>query len=166
MRAISLDEAVKLINGTFAAAAERKLRPLTAVVLDAGGRVKAALKQDGCSMLRFEIAYGKAYAALSLGRSSRLVLQKSREKPIFMQNLQQLAQGPMFLEGGGQLVRDAQGEVIGAVGVTGDINEMDDLAAVAGIHAAGFKSDYDFVDPADIQAMNIKEDVLPAPPKR
>ena len=166
MRAISLDEAVKLIAGTFAEAAKRRLRPLTAVVLDAGGHVKAALKQDGSALLRFEIAYGKAYAALSLGRSSRLVLQKSREKPIFMENLQALAQGPMFLEGGGQLVRDAQGEVVGAVGVTGDVNEMDDLAAVAGIQAAGFKSDYDFTDPADIHAMNIKEDELPSPSKR
>jgi len=166
MRAISLDEAVKLINGTFAAAAERKLRPLTAVVLDAGGRVKAALKQDGCSMLRFEIAYGKAYAALSLGRSSRLVLQKSREKPIFMENLAKLADGPMFLEGGGQLIRDAgSGEVVGAVGVTGDVNEMDDLCAVAGIHVAGYKSDYDFADEDDIRAMNIKEGTLPQAPK-
>lgn len=167
MRAISLDEALKLIAGTFEDAAKRKLRPLTAVVLDAGGHVKAALKQDGCSMLRFEIAYGKAYAALSLGRSSRLVLQKSREKPIFMENLQQLASGPMFLEGGGQLIRDAaSGEVVGAVGVTGDVNEMDDLAAVAGIHAAGFKSDYDFTTPDDVHAMNIKEDALPTPPRR
>ena len=167
MRAISLDEALKLIAGTFADAARRKLRPLTAVVLDAGGHLKAALKQDGCSMLRFEIAYGKAYAALSLGRSSRLVLQKSREKPIFMENLQALASGPMFLEGGGQLIRDAgSGEVVGAVGVTGDVNEMDDISAVAGIHAAGFKSDYDFTDPADMHAMNIKEDTLPVAPKR
>ena len=166
MRAMSLDEATKLIDGVFAEAASRKLRPLTAVVLDAGGHVKAALKQDGCSMLRFEIAYGKAYAALSLGRSSRLVLQKSREKPIFMENLQRLADGPMFLEGGGQLIRDAAGEVIGAIGVTGDVNEMDDLAAVAGINAVGFKSDYDFKDAGDIHAMNIKEDALPQPPRR
>jgi uncharacterized protein GlcG (DUF336 family) len=167
MRAISLDEALKLIAGTFEEAARRRLRPLTAVVLDAGGHVKAALKQDGCAMLRFEIAHGKAYAALALGRSSRLVLQKSREKPIFMENLQRLASGPMFLEGGGQLVRDAgSGEVVGAVGVTGDVNEMDDLAAVAGIHAAGFKSDYDFTDPADVETMNIKEDTLPVPPER
>ena len=106
MRAISLDEAMKLIAGIFADAAARKLRPLTAVVLDAGGHVKAALRQDGSSMLRFEISYGKAYAALALGRSSRLVLQKSREKPIFMQNLEALSDGPIFLEGGGQLVRD------------------------------------------------------------
>jgi hypothetical protein len=71
----------------------------------------------------------------------------------------------MFLEGGGQLIRDAHGEVVGAVGVTGDVNEMDDLAAVAGIHAAGFKSDYDFADPGDIHAMNIKEGDLPKAPK-
>jgi len=86
MRAISLDEAVAIINACFAAARERKLRPLTAVILDAGGRLKAALKQDGCAMLRFEVAYGKAYAALSMGRPSRLVLQKQREKPVFMDN--------------------------------------------------------------------------------
>src|SRR5215470_6309690 len=166
MRAISLDEAVKIITSTFAAATDRKLRPLSAIVLDAGGRVKAFHKQDGCSLLRFEIAYGKAYAALSLGRSSRLVLQKSREKPVFMENLQKLADGPMFLEGGGQLIRDAvSGEVVGAVGVTGDVNEMDDIAAVAGIHAAGYSSDYDFKDAGDIHAMNIKEDTLPQPPK-
>lgn len=166
MRAISLDEALTIINGAFAAAAERRLRPLAAVVLDAGGRVKAFLKQDRCSLQRFEIAQGKAYAALALGRSSRLVLQKAREKPIFMQNLQTLADGPMFLEGGGQLIRDREGEVIGAVGVTGDVNEMDDICAVAGIHAAGFKSDYDFTDPEDIRTLNIKEGPMPQPPKR
>jgi hypothetical protein len=71
----------------------------------------------------------------------------------------------MFLEGGGQLIRDALGEVVGAIGVTGDVNEMDDLAAVAGIHAAGFRSDYDFANPDDIHAMNIKEGDLPKAPK-
>jgi uncharacterized protein GlcG (DUF336 family) len=161
MRALTLDEAVKIIQGTFASASQRKLRPLSAIILDAGGRVKAFHKQDGCSMLRFEIAYGKAYAALALGRSSRLVLQKSREKPVFMSNLEKLADGPMFLEGGGQLIRDDAGEVVGAIGVTGDVNENDDLAAVDGMHAAGFKSDYDFPDADDMHKMNIKEGELP-----
>ena len=157
MRAISLDEAVTMINGCFAAAKTRKLRPLTAVVLDAGGRVKAALKQDGCAMLRFEIAYGKAYAALAMGRPSRLVLQKQREKPVFMDNLMELADGPMFLEAGGQLIRDGSGEVVGAIGVTGDAGEMDDVCAVAGIHAAGHKTCSDFTDPEVIRAINVKE---------
>ena len=166
MPAITLDQANRIITAILHRGAELDCRPLSVIVVEPGCKPKAFQKEDGSSMIRFEMAMGKAYAALALGRSSRLVLQKSREKPIFMENLQQLAQGPMFLEGGGQLVRDARGEVVGAVGVTGDVNEMDDLAAVAGIHAAGFKSDYDFTEPSDIHAMNIKEDRLPAPPKR
>jgi uncharacterized protein GlcG (DUF336 family) len=157
MRAITLDEAMTIINGCFAAAKSHKLRPLTAVILDAGGRLKAALKQDGCSMLRFEIAYGKAYAALSMGRPSRLVLQKQREKPEYKQNLMDLADGPMFLEAGGQLIRDAAGEVIGAIGVTGDRGDMDDVCAAAGIHAAGHKTCADFSDPRVIRGTNLKE---------
>src|SRR5260370_4219122 len=107
MRAITLDEAMTIINGCFAAARSHQLRPLTAVILDAGGRLKAALKQDGCAMLRFEVAYGKAYASLSMGRPSRLVLQKQREKPGFMENLMELAGGPMFLEAGGHVLRES-----------------------------------------------------------
>jgi uncharacterized protein GlcG (DUF336 family) len=164
MRAISLDEAVTIINACFAAAKERKLRPLTAVILDAGGRLKAALKQDGCAMLRFEIAYGKAYAALAMGRPSRMVLQKQREKPVFMDNLMELADGPMFLEAGGQLIRDVSGEVMGAIGVTGDAGEMDDVCAIAGIHAAGHKTCSDFTDPEVIRAINVKE-AVPQPLK-
>ena len=156
MRAISLDEAVTIINGCFAAAKDRKLRPLTAVLLDAGGRLKAALKQDGCAMLRFEVAYGKAYAALSMGRPSRMVLQKQREKPVFMENLIALADGPMFLEAGGQLIRDPSGEVVGAIGVTGDSGEMDDVCAIAGIHAGGYKTCADFTDPEVMASVNVK----------
>src|SRR5437899_8281185 len=156
MRAITLDEAMTIINGCFAAAKSHKLRPLTAVILDAGGRLKAALKQDGCAMLRFEIAYGKAYASLSMGRPSRLVLQKQREKPVVMENLSELADGPMLLEAGGQLIRDAAGEVIGAIGVTGDAGEMDDVCAAAGIHAAGYKTCSDFTDPEIMHTINVK----------
>jgi uncharacterized protein GlcG (DUF336 family) len=163
MRAISLDEAMRIIEGCFAAAASRKLRPLTAVILDAGGRLKAALKQDGCAMLRFEIAYGKAYAALAMGRPSRMVLQKQREKPVFMENLLELADGPMFLEAGGQLIRDVAGEVIGAIGVTGDAGEMDDVCAIAGIHAAGHRTCSDFTGPDTGRSINVKE-IMPQPP--
>ena len=133
MRAITLDEAVKIINETFAEAKRRNAYPLTAVLLDAGGRMKAALKQDGASLLRFEVSYGKAYAALAMGRESRQVLQKAKDKPLFMQSFLELADGPMFLEGGGQLIRDQDGEVVGAIATTGDTNEVDDLCAIAGI---------------------------------
>jgi len=155
MRAITLDEAVRIIEGTFAEAKRLESAPLCAVLLDAGGRLKAAMKQDGASLLRFEVSYGKAYAALAMGRASRLVLQKANEKELFMNSLLSLADGPMFLEGGGQLIRDQHGEVIGAIATTGDVNEVDDLCALAGIRSAGFKTDYDFSE-ADMRRLNIK----------
>lgn len=155
MRAITLEEAVNVVNETFAEAKRRNAYPLTAVLLDAGGHVKVAMKQDGASLLRFEVSYGKAFAALAMGRQSRLVLQKAKEKPLFMQTFLDLATGPMFLEGGGQLIRDEDGEVIGAIATTGDTNEVDDLCAIAGIRAAGFKTDDDF-DAAQMRRLNIK----------
>jgi len=114
MRAIMLAEANRIINGTFASARRRKAYALAAIVLDAGGRVKAFQKQDGASLMRFEIAYGKAFGALALNRSSRQVLQKAKEKPAFMASLSELSDGPLFLEAGGQLIRDASGEIVGA----------------------------------------------------
>jgi uncharacterized protein GlcG (DUF336 family) len=157
MRAITLAEANRIINGTFASAKRRKAHALGAIVLDAGGRVKAFQKQDGASLMRFEIAYGKAFAALAFNRSSRQVLAKAKEKPPFMASLTELADGPIFLEAGGQLIRDASGEVIGAIGVTGDVNEVDDLCAIDGIHAGGFRADADF-DAKVARRLNIKVD--------
>ena len=141
MRGITLDEANTIIGGALERARELSLKPLSIIVLDAGGRVKAFQKQDGSALLRFEIAYGKAFAALGLGRSSKLVLQKYREKPYFMANLEQLSDGPLFYEGGAQLILDEHGEVVGAVGITGDVNERDDDCAMAGIRAADFHVD-------------------------
>ena len=149
MRALSLNEANTIIAATFAAAKKHKCRPMSAIILDAGGRVKAFQKQDHASMLRFEVCYGKAYGALALGRPSKLVLQKANEKPLFMQSVENLADYPLFLEGGGQLIRDKSGEVVAAIGVTGDANEMDDICAIAGIHAGGYRADSDFFHSPD-----------------
>lgn len=166
LRALSMDEALAIIQGTFKAAARHKCSPLSAIVLDAGGHVKAYLKQDGCSMIRFEISRGKAYGALALGRSSRMVLQKAREKPLFMQNVETMAESPLFLEGGGQLIRDPDtGEVVGAIGVTGDVNEMDDICAMEGIRGAGYKTDYDF-DAEDEHRLKIVKSAPIADPRK
>src|SRR5580692_11172011 len=167
MRALSLDEANTIIAATFAAAKKHKCRPMTAIVLDAGGRVKAFQKQDNASMLRFEVCYGKAYASLALGRPSKLVLQKANEKPLFMEGIDNLADYPLFLEGGGQLIRDRDGEVVGAIGVTGDANEMDDICAVAGIHAVGLRADSDFFDDAEaMRVLSIHKAPLPKDPRQ
>ena len=157
MRALSMDEALAILQNTFRQAAEMKAHALAAIVLDAGGQVKAFLKQDGASIKRFEIARGKAFASLAMHRSSRQVLQKAREKPLFMETLRAISDGPIFLEAGGQLIRDSAGEIVGAIGVTGDVNEVDDLCAMAGIRAVGFLCDDDFSE-ADCRRLNIKKD--------
>lgn len=166
MRALTLDEANTIIAATFAAAKKHNCRPMSAIVLDAGGRVKAFQKQDHASMLRFEVCYGKAYGALALGRPSKLVLQKANEKPLFMQSIENLADYPLFLEGGGQIIRDKSGEVVAAIGVTGDANEMDDICAIAGIHAAGYCADSDFFDDAEqMRVLSIHKSAPPVDPR-
>jgi uncharacterized protein GlcG (DUF336 family) len=89
------------------------------------------------------MAYGKAYAALSLGRSSSLVRVRHEEKPIFMRYLIAASDDQIFPEGGGRLIRNDTGEVIGAVGVTGDTEDCDEELAAVGIHAVGLKTDED-----------------------
>ena len=97
-------------------------------------------------MIRFEMALGKAYAALALGRSSKLVRIRNDEKPAFMRYLIAASRDQLFPEGGGMQIRDAEGRVIGAVGVTGDTEDRDEELAVHGIHAAGLKTDEDCRD--------------------
>jgi uncharacterized protein GlcG (DUF336 family) len=155
MQALSMDQALSIILNVFKHGAELKAHALAAIVLDAGGRVKAFLKQDGASLMRFEIARGKAFASLALNRSSRMVLQKAHEKPLFMDTLRDMADSPIFLEAGGQLIRGEDGEILGAIGVTGDVNEVDDLCAMTGIRAVGLRCDDDFNE-ADCRRLNIK----------
>jgi uncharacterized protein GlcG (DUF336 family) len=94
-------------------------------------------------MIRFEMAYGKAYAALAMGRSSKLVKVRAEEKPMFMRYLQSASGDQIFPEGGGLQIRNEAGEVIGAIGVTGDLEERDEELAAHGIRAAGLKTDED-----------------------
>src|SRR6185437_11358719 len=144
MTAIKLEQANRIIDAIIKRGAELKLRPISAVVVEPGCVVKAFQKEDGASMIRFEMAYGKAYAALALGRTSKLVRIRGEEKPVFMRHLVMMSDDKIFPEGGGVLIRDADGEVIGAVGVTGDTEDHDEGLAVHGIRAAGLKIDEDF----------------------
>jgi uncharacterized protein GlcG (DUF336 family) len=116
------------------------------VCLEPGCKVKAFQKEDGSSMIRFEMAFGKAYAALALGRSSKLVRIRADERPIFMRYLLSASDDQIFPEGGGLQIRDETGDVIGAIGVTGDTEDKDEELAAFGIHAAGLKTDDDFKD--------------------
>src|SRR5215471_17121928 len=143
MAALTLAQANRIIEAILMRGAELQCRPLSVIVVEPGCKVKAFQKEDGCSMIRFEMAFGKAYAALALGRSSRLVRVRNEERPAFMRYLIAASDDQLFAEGGGMLIRGVSGEVIGAVGVTGDTEDRDEELAVHGIHAAGLKTDED-----------------------
>ena len=141
---IKLEQANRIIEAILKRGAELSCRPISAVVVEPGCVVKAFQKEDGASMIRFEMACGKAYAALALGRSSMLVRIRQEEKPNFMRFLIAASDERLFPEGGGMLIRNGDGDVIGAVGVTGDTEERDEELAIHGIRAAGLKIDLDF----------------------
>jgi uncharacterized protein GlcG (DUF336 family) len=143
---IKLEQANRIIQAIFSRGSELNCRPLSVVVVEPGAKVKAFQKEDGSSMLRFEMAYGKAYAALALGRSSSLVRVRAEERPLFMQYVMRASGDQVFPEGGGMLIRDNDGEMIGAVGVTGDTQERDEELAAHGIRAAGLKTDTDWAN--------------------
>jgi len=143
MSEVTLKQAERIIDAILARGRRLKCRPLSVAVTDLGASVKAFKKEDGSAMMRFEMAHGKAYAALALRRSSSLVRVRNEEKPEFMRYLINASGGKIFPEGGGRLIRDARGEVIGAVGVTGDTETRDEALAAHGIRAAGLKTDED-----------------------
>jgi uncharacterized protein GlcG (DUF336 family) len=143
MSAITLDQANRIIAAILKRGAEINCRPLSVLVVEPGCILKAFQKEDGSSMIRFEMAFGKAYAALAMGRSSKLVKVRAEEKPIFMRYLISASGDQIFPEGGGLQIRNDAGEVIGAVGVTGDTEDYDEELAAHGIHAAGLKTDDD-----------------------
>ena len=143
MTAITLDQANRIIAAILKRGVEIDCRPLSVIVVEPGCKVKAFQKEDGSSMIRFEMAYGKAYAALAMGRSSKLVRVRAEERPIFMRYLVSASGDQIFPEGGGLQIRDEKGDVIGAVGVTGDTEDCDEELAVHGIRAAGLKTDDD-----------------------
>jgi uncharacterized protein GlcG (DUF336 family) len=146
MSTITLKQANAIINSILEHGAELNTRALSVVVVEPGCKVKAFQKEDGSSMIRFEMALGKAYASLALGRSSSLVRVRKEEKPTFMAFLEGASDGQIFPEGGGRQIRNEEGEVIGAVGVTGDTEERDEELAAYGIHQAGLKTDEDCKD--------------------
>jgi uncharacterized protein GlcG (DUF336 family) len=143
MPEINLKQCEAIIDAILARGRELDCRPLSVAVTDPGARVKAFKKEDGSAMMRFEMAMGKAHAALALGRSSSLVRIRNEEKPQFMSYLIAASGGKIFPEGGGRLIRDERGDVIGAVGVTGDTETRDEELAAHGIRAAGLKTDED-----------------------
>jgi uncharacterized protein GlcG (DUF336 family) len=134
---LTLAIAKEITAGATAEGVNRGLQPLTVVVLDAGGHLVSAERQDGASNNRFEIARGKAYGALALGMGSRALMQRAEQQPYFIAAATAAVGGQLIPVPGGVLVQEDTGVVIGAVGVSGDASDQDEATAVAGIEAAG-----------------------------
>jgi uncharacterized protein GlcG (DUF336 family) len=139
MAELTLDVARKILDAALAKGLEKKLKPLAVMVLDARGCVKISAAQDGTSLLRNEIAHGKAYGALALGMGSRALFQRAQEQAYFIGAVNTLAQGRMVPVPGGVLIQDS-GVLLGAVGISGDTSDNDEACAIAGIEAAGLKA--------------------------
>jgi uncharacterized protein GlcG (DUF336 family) len=140
MPSITLSQANAIIAAALSKGAELALKPLAVAVLDAGGHLIALQRQDGASILRPQIACGKASGALALGVSSRKIGEMAAERPTFIGSLAPLSQAGMIPAAGGVIVVDESGAVAGAVGVTGDTSDNDELCALAGIASAGLKA--------------------------
>jgi uncharacterized protein GlcG (DUF336 family) len=139
MAELTLDVARKILDAALAKGVEMKFNPLVIAVLDARGCVKITAAQDGTSLMRAEIANGKAYGALAMGMGSRALFQRSKEQPSFIGAMNGLAQGRLVPVPGGVLIMDGA-RLLGAVGVSGDTSDNDEICAVAGIEAAGLKA--------------------------
>lgn len=137
---ITLDQANQIVAAAFAKGAELGLKPLSVAVLDPGGHLIAFQRQDRSSTLRPQIAMGKAGGALALGVSSRAIGDMAAERPSFIASLGPIAPLGVVPAAGGVIVRDADGHVLGAVGITGDTPDNDEACALAGIAAAGLSA--------------------------
>lgn len=140
MTRITMDQATTVITGAFAKGKELNLKPLGVVVIDAGGHVIAYQRQDGASTGRFQLALGKAAGALFLGISSRKIGDMAAERSTFLTSLGPVSPAGVVPAAGGIIVVDAEGQTIGAVGISGDLSDMDEACAIAGIEAAQLRA--------------------------
>ena len=141
MSKLTLEQASTIVDATLAKGAELGLNPLTVSVVDDGAHLKAFKRQDGPgAALRPHVATGKAAGAVGMGRSSRTISNMAAERPHFVNALAMAAQGRLIPVPGGVLIKAADGEIIGAVGVSGDTSDNDEAAGVAGIEAAGLEA--------------------------
>ena len=138
---VSLAQASSIVDATLKKARELTQMPQTVVVLDTGGHLVCAKREDGSGIIRFEVAVGKAYGALGMGWGSRTMMERAAQNPNFLTSIVAASGGRMVPNPGGVLIRDAGNQIIGAVGISGDTGDNDEIIAVAGIEAAGLKAD-------------------------
>mgnify|MGYP006189011649 CR=1 FL=1 len=141
MTSITIAQARQIVASALAHGNAEGMQPLAVLVLDAGGHTVAFEREDGASNLRFQVADGKAYGALGMGIGSRALFERAQQAPSFVQAVNGAFGGRFVPVPGGVLVRDADGALIGAVGISGDNSDNDEAAAVAGIEAAALTAE-------------------------
>jgi uncharacterized protein GlcG (DUF336 family) len=134
---ITLAQATIIIEAALGKGCELALKPLSVVVLDNRASLVAAMSEDGVSQMRARIAHGKANAAIALGLGTRALMNRAEQQAYFIQAINGLAGGDMVPVPGGVLIRDDAGQLLGAIGISGDTSDNDEAAALAGIAAAG-----------------------------
>lgn len=139
MAKLKLRDAEIIIDAALDKGRRLQLAPLAIAVLDAGGHFVAYKREDGAGLVRFDIAYGKAWGALGMGFGTREIMARAEKFPAFITSLYAVSQGRAVPSPGGVLILDADGEVIGAIGISGDTGDNDELCALAGIAAAGLR---------------------------
>lgn len=135
---LPLDRANAIITEGLRLGRAANLLPLTVVVLDAGGKIVAMQSEDGSGLIRFEVAFGKAYGALGMGISSRLIRDRLKDRPTFQSALATASDGRLIPVPGGVLIEDARSITLGAVGISGDTSDKDEYCAIEAIKAAGY----------------------------
>jgi uncharacterized protein GlcG (DUF336 family) len=137
---VTLAQASTIVDTALKKGRDTNCAPLTVAVLDAGGHLVAFKREDGSGILRFDIAYGKAWGALGMGFGSRELAERATKNALFIDALTTISKGRLVANPGGVLIRDAGGNLLGAVGISGDTSDKDEVCAVAGIEAAGLKA--------------------------
>jgi uncharacterized protein GlcG (DUF336 family) len=138
---MDLDIARRLVDAALAKNVALGLKPMAVAVFDARGCLKSFAAQNGTSLLRAEVAEGKAYGALALGMGSRAIFKRAQEQAYFVDAVNTLAKGRIIPVPGGVLIRDPAGTLLGAVGISGDTSDNDEICALAGIEAVGLVGD-------------------------
>jgi len=141
MNCLTLEKANQIIQVAIKSARSLKLAPLTVVVLDEAGHLKAMQREDGATRLRQDIAIAKAWGAVNMGISSRALATVAEQRPDFMNALMSISEGKVMPVVGGVLIKNQENTIIGAVGVSGDMSDQDELCAITGIEVAGFKAE-------------------------
>ena len=153
---LTLETTSAILDSALAQGRLQKLLPLSVVILDVGGKIIASKSEDGSGIMRFDIAFGKAWGALGMGISSRLIRDRLSDRPTFVNALAAVGVGRFVPVPGGVLIEDADGYTIGAIGISGDTSEKDEYCAIRAVQAAGFGAEPAEVEP-DWQSSSLSD---------